>query len=86
MQSFDYSIQDEIGIHARPAGMLVKKAKEFSSKATIRKDDGASADLTKLLAVMSLGVKCGDKVTVTVEGEDEVQAAKELEQFFKENL
>ncbi len=86
MQSFKYIIQDEIGIHARPAGMLVKKAKEFNSKAIIHKGDGANADLTKLLAVMSLGVKCKDEVTVTVEGEDEVQAVKALEQFFKENL
>lgn len=86
MQSFKYIIQDEIGIHARPAGMLVKKAKEFNSKAILYKGDEANADLTKLLAVMSLGVKGGDEVTVTLEGEDEAEAAKALEQFFKDNL
>ena len=85
MKTFTYTIKDEIGIHARPAGLLAKKAKEFESAITIEKS-GKSASATKLMALMGLGVKCGDTVTVTVEGADEERAASEMEKFFSENL
>ncbi len=85
MTSFNYVIQDEIGIHARPAGLLAKEAKKYSSKATLIKDD-KSADVTKLMAIMSLGVKCGDTITVQVEGDDEAAAAAALEEFFNKEL
>jgi len=81
MKSFEYTIKDAVGIHARPAGLIVKKAKEFESAFTMTKD-GKSADLKKLMALMSLGVKCGDTVTITVEGSDEDSAASAMEQFF----
>ena len=85
MKSFNYTIQDIIGMHARPAGMLVKAAKNFKSKVTIS-HNGMNAGADRLLALMGLGVKHGDLITVTVEGEDEETAAAQLEQFFKENL
>ncbi|MBP3457846.1 MAG: HPr family phosphocarrier protein [Lachnospiraceae bacterium] len=85
MKTFDYTIKDAIGIHARPAGLIVKKAKEFESAITMTKD-GKSADLRKLMALMSLGVKCGDTVTITVEGSDEDSAASAMEQFFAETI
>lgn len=85
MKSFDYTITDEIGIHARPAGVLAKKAKEYASKITITKG-GKTAEAQKLMAVMSLGVKKGETVTVSAEGEDEEKAAADMETFFKENL
>lgn len=85
MKTFEYTITDEVGIHARPAGILAKKVKEFQSVVTISKD-GKSAEAKKLMAVMGLGVKKGQTVTVTVEGEDEDTAVVEIEKFFKENL
>lgn len=85
MKTFDYTIKDAIGIHARPAGLIVKKAKEFESVFTMTKD-GKRADLRKLMALMSLGVKCGDTVTVTAEGIDEDIAAAAMEQFFEETI
>ena len=85
MKSFEYVITDEVGIHARPAGILAKKAKEYTSKITLTKD-GKSAEAQKLMAVMSLGVKKGENVVVSVEGEDEEVAFPEIETFFKENL
>lgn len=86
MKQFTYTIQDQVGIHARPAGMLVKAAKALDSVVMIEKADGKSAAATKLMAVMGLGVKCGDTVTVKVEGGDEVANTASLEAFFKENL
>ena len=85
MKSFDYTITDEIGIHARPAGILAKKAKEYASRITITKG-GKTAEAQKLMAVMSLGVKKGETVTVSAEGDDEEKAAADMETFFKENL
>ena len=85
MKTFNYTIRDEVGIHARPAGMLVSKAKTFESKIMIEKG-GKSADASKLFSVMSLGVKCGDTVIVSANGSDEDAAIAALEEFFKENL
>ena len=85
MKSFNYTVKDEVGIHARPAVMLVREAKKYSSKVTITKD-GKSADASKLMAVMSLGVKCGQEVEVQVEGDDEDTAIDALKGCFEANL
>lgn len=85
MKIFSYTITDEVGIHARPAGLLAKKAKEFESIVTIERD-GKSVNASKLMALMGLGVKCGDTVSVKVEGSDEDTAVLAMEEFFKTNL
>ena len=85
MKKFEYVIKDEIGIHARPAGLLVKEAKNFESKIMLVKD-GKSAEASKLMAVMGLGVKCGQNVEVTVEGADEDAAFDAMKTFFETNL
>lgn len=85
MKQFTYTITDPVGIHARPAGLLVKAAKAFSSAITFERN-GKSAAATKLMALMSLGVKAGDTITVTVEGTDEEAAAAGMEKFLQENL
>lgn len=85
MQSFNYVIKDEIGIHARPAGLLAKEAKKYASVITIIKED-KQAVATKLMAVMSLGVKCGEEVTITVEGDDEEAAVVGIKEFFEANM
>lgn len=85
MKKFEYEIKDEVGIHARPAGLLVKEAKKYESKITISKD-GKSAEATKLMAIMGLGVKCGQTVEVSVEGADEDTAFEGVKAFFEANL
>lgn len=85
MKSFQYEIKDEVGIHARPAGLLVKEAKKYESKISIRLDN-KSAEATKLMALMGLGVKCGQTVEVTVEGTDEETACESIRAFFESNL
>ncbi len=85
MQEFNYTIKDEIGIHARPAGVLSKLAKSFESKITVSKD-GRSVDAAKLIALMGMGIKCGDTVTVSAEGADEIEAIERLKKFMSENL
>lgn len=85
MQKFSYVIKDEVGIHARPAGLFVKEAKKYESKIQIIKDT-KSADATKLMAVMGLGVKCGDTIVVEIEGSDEEDACKKMKIFLENNL
>lgn len=85
MKEIKYVITDEIGIHARPAGLLVKAAKECASKITLEAN-GKSADATKLMAIMSLGVKHGVEVTIKASGEDEEEAIVKMEEFMKANL
>ena len=55
MKEFNYEIKDEQGIHARPAGLLVKEAKKFTSTLTITKN-GQTKKLTQLMMVMSLEI------------------------------
>ena len=86
MRKFIYTIQDANGVHARPAGLLVKAAKALDSTITLENAAGKSAVATKLIAVMGLGIKQGDTVTVTVEGGDEETSAAAMEKFFSENL
>jgi len=85
MKSFTYTIKDELGIHARPAGQVVTEAKKYASTITISAG-GKQANATRLMAVMALGVKCGQEVTVTVEGDDEDTAVGVMQKFFEENL
>lgn len=86
MKSFEYVITDPVGIHARPAGQLVKEVKNLiGSKITITKGE-KSADALRLMAVMQLGVKQGDTVKVSVEGGNEDAALETLEKFFKANF
>ena len=85
MKSFEYVIKDEIGIHARPAGMLSKVAKEFESEIIISKGN-KSAVASKLMALMGLGVKCGDTILVSINGADEDTAAEKIKSFLENNL
>ena len=84
MKTFEYTITDELGIHARPAGMLVKESK-FASKIMIASPK-KEVDAKRIMGVMSLGVKKGDTVKLTIEGEDEDAAASALEAFLSANL
>ena len=85
MKTFQYVIKDELWIHARPAGQLVKLLKEYASTVTIAKGD-KKVEAIRLMAVMGLGVKHGDTVTIEVEGPDEKYACEAVEKFFQENL
>ena len=86
MKQFDYTIKDELGIHARPAGLFAKLAKGYGDTViTVTKGD-QTVKASQLMKLMGLGVKQGDAVTVTAEGPSEEAAIAAMEQFFKENL
>lgn len=85
MQSFEYTITDAQGIHARPAGLLVREASKFTSdiKVSFNKKTG---DAKRLFSVMGMGIKCGNKITVTIDGTDEAEAVSSIKSFFENNL
>lgn len=85
MKEFTYTIKDELGIHVRPAGLLVKEIQKYESEVMIEKN-GKKVGGRKLMALMGLGVKQGETITVTVEGSDEEAAAAGVEEFLKANL
>ena len=85
MKEFKHVINDPLGMHARPAGMLVKAVAGYSSKITITAPAG-TADARRLMALMKLAAKQGMELTVAVEGDDEEKAAAELQAFLTANL
>ncbi|MCM1106957.1 MAG: HPr family phosphocarrier protein [Blautia sp.] len=85
MKEFKYVIRDEMGIHARPAGELVKAAAKYPCAVKIEKD-GREVDAKRIMGVMSLGVKCGMEITLKTDGEQEEEAIAELSKFLEENL
>lgn len=85
MREFKYVITDPEGIHARPAGLLVKAVKEFSSDIKIKKGEKAM-NCKAIFGVMGLAAKKGDEVTLTFEGADEDAAYDAISKFMQENL
>ena len=85
MKTFEYTIGDPNGIHARPAGILVTCAKKFNSEIRVSKGE-RQVDAKRLLSVMSLGGKCGEVLKFTVSGSDEDTAAEQLERCCRENI
>ncbi len=83
--SFEYVIKDSLGIHARPAGLVVAEAKKYQSAVTVEAK-GKKADAKRIFAVMSLGVKCGDTVIVTCEGADAEAAYVGMKAVIESNL
>ena len=85
MKSFEYTLTAPVGSHARPAGMLSTAGRTYTSTICVVKG-GKSVNVLKLMGLMGLGVKCGETVTVTVEGEDEDVAVVGMQEFFAANL
>ncbi len=85
MKSFEYTIRDENGLHARPAGLLVRQAQSLSSELIIE-CRGKTASLKKLLAVMGLGVRCGDVVKIIATGEHASDDLNQIRDFLEKNF
>ena len=85
MRSFMYTVKSPVGMHARHAGLLVQEARKYASSVTMTLGE-RSADARRILGLMGLGVKQGDVVKLTVEGEDEDLAALKLKAFMWEHF
>ncbi len=85
MVKITFKVNDEMGLHAMPAGMLVKEAAKYTSKVTIQKGE-KTGDAKRIFNVMSLSIKANEEVALLVEGEKEEEDAAALEAFIKENI
>ena len=85
MKEFIFTVNDSDGIHARPAGLLVKEANKYNSQITVRCGE-KTADAKKIFSIMGLAAKKSDNLQVTVSGDDEDMAAENLENFLKKNM
>ena len=85
MIQFEYVITDELGIHARPAGLLIREAKKYSSMITLLHGNRTSA-ATKLFEIMKLGIKQADTLGITIEGPDEEESAAAIREVLKTHL
>lgn len=77
MASFTHTIEDEVGLHARPAAIFVRTAAGFAADITVTRDD-RTADAKSLLEVLQLEAGKGSVITVTAEGDDADAAVQAL--------
>ncbi|MCI9502709.1 MAG: HPr family phosphocarrier protein [Hungatella sp.] len=85
MKSFSYTITDNMGLHAQPAGYLTKLAQSFPCRITIIQGS-RRADAKKLFGILGLGVKCRQEIILEAEGDQEDEAAAALREFLERNL
>lgn len=86
MKQFQFTVQDPLGIHARPAGLLAKLAKGYSDTVITITKDGNTVKASQLMKLMNLAVKQGCEVTVAAEGPAEDEAIAAMKAFFEKTL
>ncbi len=85
MVSKEIVVQNQVGLHARPATFFIQKANEFNSSIRISKDE-RKVNAKSLLGVLSLGITRGTTVTLTADGADEEAALEALEKLIASNF
>ena len=78
-------VNNEVGIHARPASMFVQTAAKFSSDIEVVHGE-KTANAKSILTVLTLGVQKGAEITITAEGPDAEEALADLEQLVRDNF
>ncbi len=81
MKELLLTVKSKVGLHARPASMLVNLAMEFESEIKVQKGDKV-ANAKSIMGILSIAAQKGDKVLVTAEGSDEEAAIDALEDLF----
>lgn len=81
----DYIITAPQGLHARPATSLIRLAKSYKSAISLKKGE-KTIKLNSMLNILSLNVKGGETISVSIEGEDEFAAWTNIDQFFTTDL
>ncbi len=85
MISKEIVVQNQVGLHARPATFFIQKANEFKSSIWVSKDE-RKINAKSLLGVLSLGVTRGTSILIEAEGPDEEDALKALEELIASNF
>jgi phosphocarrier protein HPr len=85
MISKDYIILDPHGMHARPATALIKLARQYKSSFCLKKEE-KTIQIRSMLNILSIAAKCGDTISVIIDGEDESEAGAAFDYFFNEEM
>ncbi len=80
MISRNITIQNSVGLHARPATFFIQKANAYKSSVWVEKDD-RRVNAKSLLGVLSLGITKGTVITLIADGQDEVEALNGIEEL-----
>ena len=73
----DVLVQNQVGLHARPATFFIQKANEFKSSIWVEKDE-RRVNAKSLLGVLSLGIVGGTSIDIIADGSDEQEAVDSL--------
>ena len=82
MFTAEVTVRNKVGLHARPAALFVSEAKKHECKIRVSAN-GRTADAKSILAVLALGVQCGQTITITTEGEGDEEALRSLVALFE---
>lgn len=86
MRKFDYVIRDELAMHFGPAGRMAELCKYYEDTTATLEMGTRTADIRRPMKVALMGIRKGDKVTVTCEGDSEVELLDVLYQYFEEHM
>jgi len=78
-------VQNQVGLHARPATFFIQKANEYKSNIWVEKDE-RNVNAKSLLGVLSLGITRGASITIVAEGPDEEDAVSGLVDLISSNF
>lgn len=78
-------VQNQVGLHARPATFFIQKANEYKSSIWVEKDN-RRVNAKSLLGVLSLGITKGLAITIIAEGADEEAAVSDLAELISTNF
>ena len=78
-------VQNQVGLHARPATFFIQKSNEFKSSIWVEKDE-RRVNAKSLLGVLSLGITKGTEITIIADGSDEKDVIDALENLVESNF
>ena len=85
MYTQEITVNNEVGLHARPATFFIQKANEFKSSIWVEKDD-QRVNAKSLLGVLSMGITKGTRISIIAEGPDEEEAVKALTEMLVKEI
>ena len=85
MYSKEVTLQNQVGLHARPATFFIQKANEFKSSIWVEKED-RKVNAKSLLGILSLGITRGTAITIIADGLDEKEAVDALYELIDTNF
>lgn len=85
MVSSEVTVQNSVGLHARPATFFIQRANEFKSSVWVEKDE-RRVNAKSLLGVLSLGIVKGTSISILADGSDEEEAVNTLVELIESNF